>query len=466
MASWYESLAGLSSDSKWLMATKGIRMFAYGLISVVLVLFLSELGLSDNSIGLFISFTLLGDTLVSLVVTSQADRVGRRLMLVIGSVLMAFSGIGCALLPADKDLWTGTYGVLMFSVLTVIGIVGVISPSGTEVGPFTALEQSIITQEVSFESRTRVFTYYGVLGYVATAFGALVAGWMTTLLVSTPPPAPAPLPPSPNVTASGSLLGWLPELDRIAAFRIVVASYGILGVVLLVCFAFLSPKVELEHAEEEVVGSEAGGRESTSTAVDGGDVQDSLAQGGGTGSSSNETTPLLAAPAEDSEEAPVKKKKWSFGIDVKPESRPVVFRLCFLMVIDSLASSDHLGLVKTMVFTHLPSNIFIILVPFMPTLPLASICLFIRFSMTKMDTVAKSVFTASIVTASERTAVIGLTNLMKTIGFAIGPALTGWAAQNGYFDYVFVACGVIKIVYDLLLLWFFKDVKVPGERRA
>jgi MFS family permease len=192
-------------DVRRLFATRALRLFAYGAISVVLVLYLLEVGLTPARVGLLLSLTLLGDTAVSLVVTTRADWAGRRLMLVLGAALMAGAGILFAL---TSDFW----------LLLVGATLGIISPSGNEVGPFLAIEQAALAGTVPDGERTRTFARYALTGSFATAAGALCGGAIAEGL---------------------RRLGW-PAID---AYRAVIALYAGLGLLLLALFARLSPAV-------------------------------------------------------------------------------------------------------------------------------------------------------------------------------------------------------------------------------
>jgi len=159
----FQALRALSRDGWILFGTRFLRLFGYGLISVVLVLYLADLNLSDTEIGALVSLTLVGDTIVSLWITTRADRWGRRKMLVVGSMLMVMGGVVFAL--SDS-----------FVVLLIAATVAVISPSGGEVGPFLSIEQASLSHLIPAERRTDVFAWYNLTGSVGTALGALAGG--------------------------------------------------------------------------------------------------------------------------------------------------------------------------------------------------------------------------------------------------------------------------------------------------
>ena len=158
-----------AEDAPLLFATRALRLFGYGLLSVVLVLYLVAAGLRQEQVGLLLTLTLVGDAALSLWITTQADRVGRRRMLLAGAGLMIFAGVLFALTRS-------------FALLLVAATIGVISPSGNEVGPFLAIEQAALAEQTPADRRTAVFAWYNLTGSFATALGALASGGMVQLL--------------------------------------------------------------------------------------------------------------------------------------------------------------------------------------------------------------------------------------------------------------------------------------------
>ncbi len=183
------------SDTKLLFAARITRLFAYGFVSVILVLFLAETGLSGSGIGAMLTLTLAGDILVSLWITMIADRMGRKKMLLLGSLLMVMAGL--VFLVTSNPIW-----------LTSAAIIGIISPSGNEIGPFLSIEQAALSQLVPDKRRTTVFGWYNLVGSFATAAGALAGGWLAQLLQE-----------------SG--------LSALESYRYIMAGYAGCGVVLL-----------------------------------------------------------------------------------------------------------------------------------------------------------------------------------------------------------------------------------------
>src|SRR5260370_1167558 len=200
----------LSRDGWLLFGTRTARLFAYGLLSVVLVLYLSAAGLSEGQIGLLFTLTLLGDTAISLWLTTTADRLGRCTMLQVGALLMALAGLVFAL---TSDFW----------LLLLAATVGVISPSGNEVGPFLSIEQAALSQTVAGERRTGVFAWYNLVGSLATAAGALCGGALTQLMQHF------------GTTGADS-------------YRPLAVIYGAVGILLALAFTRLSPAIEVPAA--------------------------------------------------------------------------------------------------------------------------------------------------------------------------------------------------------------------------
>src|ERR1700731_922837 len=206
------ALGVLTRDGYLLFLTRFMRLFAYGSLSVVLVFYLIGLGLNASQTGLLLTLTLVGDTVISLYLTTRADRIGRRRMLIVGAVLMAAAGIAFA---CTSNL----------VLLIIAGTIGVISPSGNEVGPFLSIEQAALSHVVPDGSRTEVFAWYTMAGSVATAMGALFAGAITRVLEKT-------------------------TMTPVGMYRVVVVVYALIGVLLAALFFQLSSAAEVRSPEE------------------------------------------------------------------------------------------------------------------------------------------------------------------------------------------------------------------------
>src|SRR4030065_1977587 len=197
----------LSQDGIFLFITRIARMFGYGFLSVVLILYLEQVGLSQVQIGLLLTLTLIGDTAISLWITTNADRIGRRRMLVVGACLMVFAGILFAL---TRD----------FVLLLIAGTIGVISPSGYEVGPFLSIEQAALSQIVPNGERTRTFAWYNLVGSFTTALGSLAGGALVQGLMNF-------------------------GMNPIGSYRVIVIGYAAFGLILGLLFTQLSSSVEI-----------------------------------------------------------------------------------------------------------------------------------------------------------------------------------------------------------------------------
>jgi MFS family permease len=201
-------LRTLSRDGWLLLITRFARLFAYGSLSVILVFYLIGLGLTETQAGLVLTLTLVGDVIVSLYLTTRADRIGRRRMLIVGSILMAAAGLAFA---STRDLF----------FLVIAGTIGVISPSGNEVGPFLSIEQAALSHIIPAAARTEVFAWYTLAGSLATAFGALCGGALTQALEHT-------------------------AMTPVQSYRAVVFLYAALGIGLAFLFTRLSTLVEVD----------------------------------------------------------------------------------------------------------------------------------------------------------------------------------------------------------------------------
>lgn len=399
-------------DIPLLFATRIIRLFCYGFLSVVLVLYLSEAGLTEQQAGLLFSLTLAGDAGISLWLTTHADGFGRKRTLLIGALLMLGAGL--------VFLFTNDLFILM-----IAAIIGVISPSGNEIGPFLSVEQAGLTQLVSNESRTKVFAWYNLAGSFSTAMGALAGGWLAQLLQAQ---------------------GW----SAFESYRFILTGYAVGGLLIAVLFLQVSSAIEVKHEAN--------------------DVKKVL----GLHRSRNVVFKLSGFFALDAFAGGLIVQSmiayWfhvQFGVD-SGILGSIFFGANILAGISSLLAvkvAEKIGLVNTMVFTHIPSNILLILVPLMPTLPLAIGILLLRFSISQMDVPTRQSYTMAVVAPDERSAASGVTAIARSIGASLSPALTGlFFSIPALFSAPFFISGGLKIVYDLLLWREFRMVKPPEER--
>ncbi len=401
-------------DVRLLFAARTVRLFAYGLLSVVLVLHLSELGLSQARIGLLLSLTLLGDTAISLLITTRADRAGRRRMLLLGAVLMVLAG---AVFAVAQSFW----------VLLAAATVGVLSPSGNEVGPFLAVEQAALAQQAAPERRTGLFAWYQLAGAAATALGALCGGAL----------------------AEGLQRAGMTPLQ---SYRAVVSGYGLLGVALLGIFAGLGPA-------SEAAAAPAGGPATPFAAL-------------GLARSRRVVLRLSGLFAVDAFAGGFVVQSlvaWWFHRHFGASEAllgAIFFGANLLAAISALSAAAiarRIGLLNTMVLTHLPSNVLLLLVPLMPTLPLAVAVLLLRFSISQMDVPTRQSYTMAVVDPAERSAAAGVTGIARTVGASLAPLFAGPLYASALSGAPFLIAGGLKIVYDLLLWRAFRGLRPPEE---
>ena len=463
LGNWLASELGLfsilssSRDTKLLCLQRFVRFFAYGTSTLILAQYLSSLGISDARIGLFMSMTLWGDVVISFLLTLFADGLGRRRILALGAALMTGSGVVFAL---SGNFW----------VLVVASIVGVISPSGNEIGPFKAIEESILSQLSSAAIRSDIFAWYILLGNAGTACGIIICGWL--------------------VQGLQSLGGWTP----VGSYRAIFGIYAFLGILKLSLSLMLSIKCEPEP--ENVERHEA-------VELDHVEIESLLSSDEDEDVNLHQKTKSVPTPT-----LPMKKSKMrSIMPVISPASRSILLKLCLLFAFDSFASglaptswmtyffttkfkivegtlgtlffvtsiiaafsnlvassiAKRIGLIKTMVFTHLPSAIFLALIPLPTHAPLAVTFLILRYSLSNMDQAPRQAFLAAAVLPSERTAVMGVVNVVKTLSQSGGPVVTGWLAGLGKFWIAFLIAGALKAGYDLAILKMFLGYRSREE---
>jgi MFS family permease len=396
-----------------LFSTRILRLFCYGFLSVILALYLAEAGLTGAQIGLLFTLTLAGDAVISLWLTTSADRFGRKRTLLLGALLMAGAGLVFAQTRNP-------------TLLAIAAIVGVISPSGNEIGPFLSIEQAGLAQLVPDKKRTQFFAWYALVGSFATAVGALSGGWLAQALQER---------------------AW----TALEAYQVVLMGYALGGLLLWLLFLRLTRSVEVEAA------------------------QDATKRVLGLHRSRSVVFKLSALFAMDAFAGGLLVQSliaYWFHVRFGVESGvlgSIFFAANLLAGVSALLAirlANKIGLINTMVFTHIPSNILLILVPLMPTLPLAIGLLLLRFSISQMDVPTRQSYTMAVVAPDERSAASGITAIARSIGSAVSPALTGLLFSIPLlFDVPFILCGGLKIVYDLLLYREFRAVKPPEEHR-
>lgn len=448
---WLYAVSGLASlhttgrDALLIILSRTARMFAFGAISLTMALFFAELGFSDLRIGLFMSLTLLGDVALGLLVTLTADSLGRRRVILGGGLLMALSGL---VFSYFESFW----------VLLPAAVVGVVSAGGADFGPFRAIEESMLAHITVQETRAHVLSWYVTCSSLGSAAGTEIAGRF--------------------LEALRHKEGW----DMLRVYHAGFLVYVVMGGLNMVFALLLSKRCEIKQEEEREDLDEAAERLLDETD---GDV------------SPTNPEPAVQTPAEP----PSRKSRFS---RISAPTRSVMYRLWFLLIIDSLADgmvsktlttyyldrkfaltkarlgdimsaalilatvstvfagplAHYIGLLNTMVFTHLPSSAAVLLFPFPSSLWVTVGLLFVRWGLNNMDQAPRAAFISAIVRDEERTAVLGITSALRTLAMTLGPSFTGGLAQGGRFWVAFVVGGSLRIVYDLGLWAMFVNVRL------
>lgn len=405
-------MRSISRDGKLVLAAKTLRSLGYGLLSVVLGLYLEEAGFPPVRVGIILTLTLAGSALLTAVMTAYADRLGRRRILILSAMLMIASGLAFAI---TQNIW----------LLGLAALSGTISSTSGEVGPFETVEQAILPQTTGSENRNRAFGWYHTLGALAVSLGAWAA----------------------------ALPSWIQSrlsVDILVAHRLMFGMYAALAALSLMCLIPLSKRVEMEPTLQEGRRRLLPLHRSRKTITKLAALFGLDALGGGFVIQS-----LLAYWFA---------LRFQVGGDVLG---PVFLGVNLMKAVSypmAVKVANRLGLINTMVFTHLPSNVALILIPLMPNLSLAIVCLLVRHLLSQMDVPTRSSYVVAIVEPDERTAATGLTSLVRTITQAFGPVFAGFALQFMNTGAPFFLGGGLKIVYDLALYYNFRTLRTPEEQ--
>jgi MFS family permease len=397
----------LSADGRLLFAACGVRSFAYGFLSVVLGLYLDAIGLDTAWIGWILTTALAGGAVMTVVLTAVADSLGRKRLLILGALLMAAAG---AIFAVSNNP----------VLLAVAAIFGTISPSGKEVGPFLSIEQAILPQTTQDQHRTTVFSLYNLVSSLTGAFGALAVA-----------------------------LPSLASLSVLAGYRLLIWGYVACAVLMLFLFAFLSPAIEAKKK----------------SAVDFRRI--------GVHRSRGIVTKLSALFALDAFAGGFMVQSlvaYWFFLRYKTDINAlggIFFGTNLLSALSFLAApfiARRIGLLNTMVFTHLPSNFLLLLVPFMPNLGLAVAALLARHLLSQLDVPTRQSYTMAVVDREERAASAGIMSVARNTGAAIAPLFTGAVLAVPSVGLPFLLAGGLKIVYDVWIFAVFHRVRPPEEQ--
>ena len=415
----------LTRDGRLLLAAKMVRTFAYGFLSVILAIYLKLIGFDEVLIGLILTTTLLNSVVFTLVASFYADKIGRRKFLLLYAALMSVSGF---IFAVSEN----------YIALIIAAFIGTINITGAETGAFLTIEQAILPQTLKkLRKRNTVFAIYNMAGTFAMAAGVLLSGLPAVL--------------------QQELQHFGIVLNQIGSIKLLFVLYGVLGIVLIGIYLLLSQKIEIQDNQEK----------------------------------QNDEPPQLTKMSS-----------------LTPESRNIVMRLSGLFAVDSFAGgfviqsivsfwfftrfgadlatlsyifsisgvltafsfmaaakiADKIGLIKTMVFTHIPANVLIIAVAFAPTLPLAIVLYLLRMGLSQMDVPTRQSYIVAVVREDERTIAAGVTNISRNVTQAISPSLTGVLIQSISLSAPFVIGGALKVAYDVALFLNFRNVKPPEEK--
>ena len=407
---WWRLLPrGASSDAVRILVARGLRAFADGFVALLLPIYLVERGFSAVAIGAVVTSTLIGTALLTLCVGLIANRYSRRRLLVAAALLMAATGASFAVIT---DFWP----------LLNIAFVGTMNPTSGDASIFGPLEQTVLTQTVAPERRTALFARYSVIGSLAGALGVLAASF-------------------PDLATDWT--GW----TRATSTQFMFALYGVLGVVAIGLYRPLSPAVEMAGDAHTAPLQQSRRLVYSMAALFG---MDSF----GTGFL---VQSLLAL--------------WlyqRFQISIATAAA-ILFWSGICSAISYLVAvpiAKRIGLINTMVFTHLPSNVLLVLIPFAPNLATAIGLLLARSALSQMDVPTRTSYVMAVVAPEERSAAASITAVPKTFAWAAGSIISGYLLTLSSFGWPLLIGGVIKGVYDVLLLIKFQKVRPPEEARA
>ena len=394
-------------DATLLLWSRGLRAFGDGFISIVFPAYLLAQGFEPLDVGLLATATLLGSATMTLLVGLLASRFPRKRLLIALSVLMAATGLAFAL--ADG-----------FWPLLLIAFMGTLNPSAGDVSALLPLEQAALSESVADKDRTAMFARYSIAGSLAGAFGTLASGAV-------------------------DLLGS--REAALAAMQAMFVVYALLGIAALLIYRRLSGGLDHTQSDRAAPLGPSRGIVFKLAALF---SLDSFGSGFFVQS-------LLATWLFD-----------RFGLSVSATAQ-IFFCMSLLSSVSYLLAvrlARRIGLVNTMVFTHLPANLFVMAVPFAPTLPIAIALLMGRGLLSQMDVPARGSYVMAVVTPAERAAAASITAVPRSLAAAVSPGLAGWLLTLSPFGWPLVIGGALKIVYDVSLLVMFRTVRPPEERPA
>ncbi len=396
----------ISADIRRLLWARGLRAFGDGFVSLLLPLYLITLGLTPFEVGVIATSTLLGSGILTLLVGLHAWRLRFRTLLLLATALMAATGVGFAVFT-------------QFWPLFVIAVVGTLNPSSGDVSVFLPLEQAILSRLAPDRQRTAIFARYSLVGALIGAVGALFAG----------------------------LTEWLADVISVSPAAVMQAMfllYGFLGLLSGLIYRRLPAELETETGAPSAPLRQSKRIVYTLAALFSLD-----AFGGGFIVQSMLALWLF--------------EKFELSIAV---AGTIFFWTGVLSAFSYLVAvriAHRIGLVNTMVFTHLPSSLLLIVVPFVPDLGWVIVLLLVRSALSQMDVPTRSSYVMAIVSPGERAAAASMTSVPRSLASSVSPLIAGYLLGVSTFGWPLVIAGGVKIAYDLMLLATFRRVRPPEE---
>lgn len=392
-----------------ILAARGLRAFGDGYVCLLLPLYLLELGFGAFEVGVIATATLLGSGLLTLLVGLRAYRYHYRSVLLAATLVMMATGVGVALFT-------------QFWPLLLIAIVGTLNPSSGDVSVFLPLEHAVLSRSVGDRDRTAVFARYSLAGTLMAAVGSLAA------------------------VLPALLVPWLDGSMR-TALQLMFVLYAVLGLFAALVYRGLPAALETETSQP---AAPLGKSKKTVYVLAGLFSLDAF--GGGFVVQSMIALWLYQR----------------FGLSLATAANLFFWTgvLAALSYLVAVRIARRIGLVNTMVFTHIPSSLCLIAIPFVPELSYVIVLLLVRSALSQMDVPTRSSYVMAIVTPEERPAAASLTAVPRSLAASASPVLAGYLLSVSPFGWPLFAAGVIKIVYDLLLLAMFRRVRPPEERKT
>ncbi|CCE39990.1 uncharacterized protein CPAR2_100280 [Candida parapsilosis] len=411
----FKTLKQTNLDIRILWASVFLRMASYGLTNQILALYLKKIKISEFEIGLFMTLTLVGDTVISYFLTWNADRIGRRKVMLIGSIMMLASGI------------VFTYST-NFYILLAAAIIGVISPSGDETGPFKSVEEASMAHLTPHNHRPEVFAFYGLFSTAGAAAGSLICGFLVDYM---------------NLE-----LNW--SLKR--SYQSIFILYSGIAVLKFILMSLLSEKCEV-HVENFTEVTEQ------STLLES-EEEDSDKSTGLSNTTRHYLPRLLIIFMLDSLGYGFMPSAWvvyylKFTFELTAKALGILFFVTNSVDAVSSLPSAHFakffGPVKAILFTQAPSAIFFSLVAVTQSYPIVAALLLLYYLTSTMDVVPRQVLLTSIMPKEEITKVMGIVNIGKTFARCVGPIFTGKLAEHSKLRYGFIINGACVLFADVVL---------------